>query len=171
MLLHLRGAIAYKAWCKSKISKPVSPVSRDAPRKWRGTHRASGEELLFDFARLATPAVNSSLFSLIFRSAPEKQNQKQRPQKPRNRQKPQRGGRALRRPTTDRNPDQKPDQKPNQTDRPTDRTQYRTRAGSRHQTTPLNSHVCIGPFFTRNLQPPSSGLYHVHLGRAGNQRP
>ena len=35
-LLHLRGAIAYKACCKSKISKPVSPVSRDAPRKWRG---------------------------------------------------------------------------------------------------------------------------------------
>ena len=34
-----------------------------------------------NFARLATSAVNSSFFLLIFTSAPEKQNQKQRPQK------------------------------------------------------------------------------------------
>ena len=79
---------------------------------------------------------------LAVRWSPANQR-KQCPQKPRNREKPQRGGRALLRPKTDRNPDQKP----NQTDRPTDRTQYRTRAGSRHQTAPLNSHVCVGPFF------------------------
>ena len=78
------------------------------------------------------------------RQSPAKQNQKQRPQKNPKPRKTQRGGRALLRPKTDRNPDQKP----NQTDRPTDRTQYRTRAGSRHQTVPLNSHVCVGPFFS-----------------------
>ena len=48
---------------------------------------------------------------------PRKNQRKQCPQKPRNREKPQRGGRALLRPKTDRNPDQKPNQtKP--TDRP-----------------------------------------------------
>ena len=51
-------------------------------------HRASGEELSSNFARLATPAVNSSLFLLIFTSAPEKQSQKQRRPKTRNRKKP-----------------------------------------------------------------------------------
>ena len=113
------------------------------------------------------------------------------PKKPRNRKKTQRGEGALLRPTktpkprktpkrwtsttsAHNRPEPRPETKPNrQTDRPTqtDRTQYRTRAGSRHQTAPRNSHVCVGPFFSRNLQPPSSGLWHVHLGRAGNQRP
>ena len=89
-----------------------------------------------------------AFFSLIFRSAPRKTKPKAAsPQNPKP-QKTQRGGRALLRPTTDRNPDQKPNQTDRPTDRPTDRTQYRTRAGSRHQTVPLNSHVCVGPLFS-----------------------
>ena len=78
-----------------------------------GTHRASGEEF---FARLATSAVNSSLFLLIFTSAPEKQNQKQRPPKtPKPRKHPKRWTSTT---SAHNRPEPRPETKPN---RPTDR--------------------------------------------------